>query len=105
MNGLTRNGQRFVERIQMQRFDIFRRANAEYIEQLYEQYRQDPESVDETWRAYFSGFEAAGGQSFSAGAVPRTMGIHKMVHAFRDLGHVVADLDPLGRKRATQPLL
>ncbi len=89
----------------MQRFDIFRRANAEYIDQLYEQYQQDPESVDETWRAFFSGFEAAGGKSFSAGAMPSTMGIHKMVHAFRDLGHFVADLDPLGRTRSEQPLL
>src|ERR1700722_19818307 len=89
----------------MQRFDIFNRANAEYIEQCYEQFRKDPDSVDENWRAYFSGFEAAGGKAFTAGAVPTTMGIHKMVHAFRDLGHFVADLDPLGRERLAQPLL
>jgi len=89
----------------MQSFDIFRRANAEYIEQLYEQFRQDPDSVDEVWRAYFSGFEAAGGKSFNVGAMPTTMGLHKMVHAFRDLGHIVANLDPLGRPRSEQPLL
>src|SRR5579871_6330851 len=89
----------------MQSFDIFRRANAEYIDQLYEQFQQDPDSVDEVWRAYFSGFEAAGGKAFNAGAMPTTMGLHKMVHAFRDIGHMLADLDPLGRARSHQPLL
>src|SRR5262249_54635088 len=29
--------------------------NAVYIENLYEQYRADPQSVDESWRAFFSG--------------------------------------------------
>jgi 2-oxoglutarate dehydrogenase E1 component len=33
------------------------------------------------------------------------MGLHKLVHAYRDLGHFNADLDPLGRKRPAHPLL
>ena len=43
----------------MERFDFVNRANAEYIDRIYEQYRRDPRSVDETWRAYFAGFEFA----------------------------------------------
>ena len=33
----------------MELFDFFSRANSEYIEQLYQQYRRDPRSVDERW--------------------------------------------------------
>jgi 2-oxoglutarate dehydrogenase E1 component len=88
----------------MQRFDFFHRANADYIEQLYQQYQQDPASVDEAWQAYFAGFDAAGGKGMRDGA-PLTMGVHNLVHTYRDLGHFIADLDPLGQKRPAQPLL
>jgi len=89
----------------MQRFDFLHGANVDYLDQLYQQYQNDPQSVDESWQAYFAGFEAAGGKAFGSNAVPLTMGLHKLVHAYRDLGHVVADLDPLGRERAANPLL
>ena len=88
----------------MQRFDFFHRANADYIEQLYQQYVKDPRSVDEIWQAYFAGFDAAGGKGIREGA-PLTMGVHNLVHSYRDLGHFVATLDPLGRPRESQSLL
>jgi 2-oxoglutarate dehydrogenase E1 component len=89
----------------MQRFDFLHGANVDYLDQLYQQYQKDPQSVDESWQAYFAGFEAAGGKAFGNNAVPLTMGLHKLVQTYRDLGHVVADLDPLGRERPANPLL
>ena len=47
----------------MERFDFVNRANADYIDRLYEQYRRDPRSLDPTWQAYFSGFEYATGMA------------------------------------------
>jgi len=88
----------------MQQFDFFHRANADYIDQLYQQYLKDPSSLEEVWQAYFAGFDAAGGKGIHEGA-PLTMGVHNLVHTYRDLGHFVANLDPLGRPRASQPLL
>src|SRR3712207_2965521 len=46
----------------MERFDFVNRANAEYIDRLYEQYQRDPRSIDVTWQAYFAGFEYAAGK-------------------------------------------
>jgi 2-oxoglutarate dehydrogenase E1 component len=116
----------------MERFDFVNRANAEYIDRIYEQYRRDPRSVDETWRAYFAGFEFAASRngngraapialapSSRAGAgaaaaisraageavAPLTIGIHNLVHSYRELGHFVARLDPLGHDRPNHPLL
>jgi 2-oxoglutarate dehydrogenase E1 component len=102
----------------MERFDFSKQGNADYIEQLYEQYQRDPDSLDDTWRAYFAGFEFAGGRGFdrttpaevgAAGEAsalqPLTIGVHKLVHSFRELGHFIAQLDPLGHNRQTHPLL
>ena len=47
----------------MQTFDFVNRANADYIEQLFQQYRKDPTAVAENWRAYFSGFEMGAGRT------------------------------------------
>ena len=90
----------------MERFDFFHRANAEYLDQLYQQYSRDPRSVDESWRVYFAGFNAAGGRPGATSAPPPlTMGVHNLVHSYRDLGHFIAHLDPLGHNRANHPLL
>jgi 2-oxoglutarate dehydrogenase E1 component len=96
----------------MQSFDFVNRANSEFIDQLYQRYRKDPRSVDEQWRAFFSGFEAAGGSSqgivapgVGSTGTPTTIGVFDLVHSFRELGHFVADLDPLGHNRPNHPLL
>src|SRR5688500_3809728 len=94
------------------RLDFVNRANADYIERLYEQYQRDPRSLDDIWQAYFAGFETGGGRGFvpSAGAdgeKPRalTIGIQNLVHSYRELGHFVSRLDPLGHDRPSHPLL
>jgi 2-oxoglutarate dehydrogenase E1 component len=96
----------------MERLDFVNRANADYIERLYEQYQRDPRSLDEFWQAYFAGFETAGGRGFvpatgAEGEKPRalTIGVHNLVHSYRELGHFVAKLDPLGHDRPSHPLL
>src|ERR1700722_20024803 len=100
----------------MERFDFSKQGNADYIEQLYEQYQRDPNSLDDTWRADFAGFEFAGGRGFDRAATaldagespalqPLTIGVHKLVSSFRELGHFIAQLNPLGHNRQSHPLL
>ena len=48
-------------------------------------------------------FRAAGGPG--ASATGRRPAVADLVHAYRELGHLVADLDPLDRARAAHPLL
>ncbi|WP_376751558.1 2-oxoglutarate dehydrogenase E1 component [Psychrobacter sanguinis] len=99
--------------------------NATYIESLYEQYLQDPDSVDADWKAYFKEYETgndalhhaiqdqflllARNQSANKGVVaapaadgsnancldPRHMGVQKLISAYRRRGHRRAQLDPL----------
>ncbi|GIW77138.1 MAG: 2-oxoglutarate dehydrogenase subunit E1 [Phycisphaerae bacterium] len=97
-------------------FDFVNRGNAEYIEQLYQQYKRNPDSVDEVWRAYFSGFETGAARTdlptvFSTGKDGEVdpefrAGIYDLVHTYRELGHYSAKLDPLGLTvRSEHPML
>jgi 2-oxoglutarate dehydrogenase E1 component len=76
------------------------------IESAYQAWRKEPKSVDESWRLFFEGFELGMGRQ--AGAVLETSGqtgIVRLIDAYRDLGHFVAHLDPLGEQRTTHSLL
>ena len=90
----------------MNTFDFVARANPEYVEALYRQYREDPRSVDERWALVFAGYEFA----LDGGAGSRTTGgraaaVSDLVHSYRELSHLVADVDPLDRTPRRHPLL
>jgi 2-oxoglutarate dehydrogenase E1 component len=96
----------------MEKFDLISRANAEYVEQLYQRYQTDPRSVDEVWQAFFAGFQMAGGVSMKVNTAAegaavdhQSLATHDLVHSYRELGHFVANLDPLGHNRQNHPLL
>src|SRR5262245_5516884 len=96
---------------------FFNRANVEYIDELYEKFQKDPQSVEEPWRSFFLGFDAAQRpetqRPFRRKTQPATAaqptqgtgGAASLVHAYRELGHWIADIDPLKVPRAPQPLL
>ncbi|MCC6423160.1 MAG: 2-oxoglutarate dehydrogenase E1 component [Phycisphaerales bacterium] len=96
--------------------DLINRGNAEYVDRLYEQYRKDPRALDEGWQTFFAGFEMGSGRSDAVTAAAATqgsppirssinMGVFDLVHSYRELGHFLAQLDPLGHDRPYHPLL
>ncbi|HEX5242170.1 MAG TPA: 2-oxoglutarate dehydrogenase E1 component [Tepidisphaeraceae bacterium] len=88
------------------RGDLLNRANADYLDRLYDQYQRDPRSLDASWQAYFAGFDDAGGRTAPRESAPPLMiGVQNLVHSYRELGHFVASLDPLGHDRSSHPLL
>jgi 2-oxoglutarate dehydrogenase E1 component len=92
------------------RLDFIQRANASYIEQLYQRYRENPDSVPEDWAIFFAGFDLAGETSpvASATLVPSgqpTAGVFGLVLAYREFGHLIARLDPLAQNPESHPLL
>jgi 2-oxoglutarate dehydrogenase E1 component len=101
-------------------FDSLRRssgfsgANAEYIDQLYEAFLDSPDSVPPEWRSFFYGFEhGAGGSEPRAGAaggfaapdhrIEPHSAIERLIQAYRMLGHLYADIDPLGLMERQRP--
>ena len=82
-------------------------ASSDYVDQMYEQWQEDPSSLSEEWRLFFSGFDLAA-RPTGAIATERAADQSKVVSlifAYRNLGHLIADLDPLGDNLESHPLL
>src|SRR5947199_1106404 len=89
------------------------RANLDLLDENYKRWRQDPESVDSGWAAFFEGFEL-GELPERDGAIARAAEgregslqsrVDGLVYAYRTLGHTIARLDPLADRRRENPLL
>jgi 2-oxoglutarate dehydrogenase E1 component len=77
--------------------------NDGYIAEVYEAYRRDPASVDESWRQFFRFAEQLGGVDKSTTTVAadpvylrKVAGAAALVDAIRTYGHLAVQLDPLG---------
>jgi 2-oxoglutarate dehydrogenase E1 component len=108
----------------------FALANLAFAEELYFQFVRDPGSVDPAWRAYFQGLDGAAKAPATAippVAFPRSIfasapapkiaegnptasrtsvrllseRVQRLVEAYRELGHLNANLDPLGLLKRT----
>src|SRR6266581_4416639 len=89
------------------------RANLDLLDENYRRWRQNPESVDSGWAAFFEGFEL-GELPERDGAVARAAEgregslqsrVDGLVYAYRTLGHTIARIDPLADRRRENPLL
>ena len=101
--------------------NVFDTYNAAYVQAVYEQYLQNPSSVDETWRHLFArstdGLIGGNGATTTAAASPDTdappsllqlraaRAAGELVDAYRLHGHRAARLDPLGSTPPGHPML
>ena len=90
------------------------RQNADLLEAKYAQWCADPRSVEETWSAFFEGFELGNAQprrreEATAGAVPPSSAcadtdlvffgrVVALIYNYRTLGHTQAHINPLEDK-------
>ena len=79
------------------RLDFILRANAEYIEEQHRRWSENPHSVPEDWALFFSGVELGERKPVPGGGQDSA---YALVHAYREFGHLVARLDPLGLETA-----
>jgi len=73
--------------------------NDAYAAEQFEAYRQDPSSVDESWRQFFRFAEEAMGRSAGGGDdeyARIVAGAARYTSAIRAYGHLAVQLDPLG---------
>lgn len=79
------------------------RANLDYIEQQYAQYKSNPQSVGADWQKFFEGFEFA--QDGQLGLNEKELDVYHLITAYRNYGHFEAHLDPLQNTPATSDQL
>ncbi|HEU4565206.1 MAG TPA: thiamine pyrophosphate-dependent enzyme, partial [Gemmatimonadaceae bacterium] len=77
--------------------------NDGYIADLFDRWRRDPNSVDESWRQFFAFAQSLAGGSVGAGtervdaaALRKAAGAAALMEAIRTYGHLGVRLDPLG---------
>jgi 2-oxoglutarate dehydrogenase E1 component len=103
------------------RTDAASAENGPQLDALYTQWKKDPASVDESWNAFFAGFELGcqqpprrGAPAAAAGLVTPTgpagdrlkqAKVDALIGAFRRLGHQAAKVDPLNLRKRTVPEL
>jgi 2-oxoglutarate dehydrogenase E1 component len=108
-------------------------GNADYVEDLYEQFLQDPAAVEPGWARYFAGLAsvaapagvagnhrqirerlaaqlqrpvsaAAGGEPAGA-ASAKQAAVSRLIQVYANRGHLIANLDPLGLSPRAMPYI
>ena len=85
----------------MERSTVAHPLNLSLIEDYYNRWLKDPDSVDGSWRNFFEGYELGRGPNVTAGhgvdpdAAEAQAAVTRLIGAYREFGHYVADLDPL----------
>ncbi len=93
-------------------FNYLRSVNADYIDEVYSKYLTDADSVDPTWRYFFDGLYLgeATVRAENAAATPATdwigeLKVYQLIQAYRERGHLIAQLNPLLENPTTHPEL
>lgn len=87
------------------RFSYANGANVAFIEGLYRDFKNNPESVDPTWRQFFEGYEFAASSSLGGATGDDTEAkVEAYINLFRRIGHLGADLNPLAPKVPMDPV-
>jgi len=101
----------------MKDFQYITNAHPAYIENLYNDFVKDPESVDTEMRKFFEGFDfavssvaapvngkangtsAAPSTPLAAGQLDKEFGVYQLIQAYRRKGHLVAKTNPIRERK------
>jgi 2-oxoglutarate dehydrogenase E1 component len=93
------------------RLDEFSGVNAGYVVELYERYKENPQSVDPQTRTMFESWTPAADETARHAApavgldVRKIVGAANLAECIRRYGHLAARLDPLGSEPTGDPSL
>lgn len=84
-------------------------ADPTAIDNLYQQYKSDQESVDFGWRKFFEGFDLGSQKGETTTVVSddaaKEINVMNLIHAYRQSGHLFAKTNPLRERRQYTPTL
>ncbi|MEO6071540.1 MAG: 2-oxoglutarate dehydrogenase E1 component [Chitinophagaceae bacterium] len=97
----------------MKDFSYITNSHPAYIEGLYHEFEQNPESVDPEFRKFFEGFdfavaqqlsgkatsEASDGKMVDASALNKEFAVFRLINAYRKKGHLLAKTNPIRERK------
>jgi len=99
----------------MDKFSFLGNSEIDYIDELYQSYKKDPYSVEETWRTFFQGFDFASAnfpiKQESSESLPASESMSKefnvmnLIQAYRQRGHLFTKTNPVRTRRKYFPTL
>ncbi len=93
----------------MDRLNYINSANAAFIDSLYEEYKQNPESVDFGWQKFFEGFDFGRGSEAAAVSAEtpdhflKEIKVLNLIDGYRNRGHLFTDTNPVRERRKYFP--
>ncbi|HAB28293.1 MAG TPA: 2-oxoglutarate dehydrogenase E1 component, partial [Xanthomarina gelatinilytica] len=102
----------------MDKYSFLNAAHTAYFAELYDQYLQNPDSVEPSWRAFFQGFdfgsesygmvdqpvEAASCEHVSE-SLTKEFQVIKLIDGYRTRGHLFTKTNPVRERRKYAPTL
>lgn len=91
----------------MDKFSYISNADVGYLDQLYQNYKKDPSSVDATWQKFFEGYEfsqqnGSNGQTSGGGSdslsIKETQ-VRNLIFQYRSFGHLKSKTNPVRERR------
>ena len=98
----------------MDKYSFLNSAHTAYFAELYEQYLEDPDIVEPSWRAFFQGFdfgvENGGSQSITGDvevpeSVKKEFQVVRLIEGYRTRGHLFTKTNPVRNRRMYSPNL
>jgi 2-oxoglutarate dehydrogenase E1 component len=97
----------------MEKYSYIANSEATYIEELYQQFKTNPDSVDSSWQRFFEGFEFSlkyshNGQATAGTTVSKSdskehtrkeMEVVHLIRGYRQRGHLQSQTNPLGPRK------
>jgi 2-oxoglutarate dehydrogenase E1 component len=91
----------------MSKFDFLNSSSPDVIEEMYRQFLENPESVENEWKGFFTGFEFAR-NNYSvevSGQIDKEFKVINYIDAFRKRGHLFTKTNPVRIRRQYFPSL
>src|SRR5690554_3374775 len=104
----------------MDKYSYISNAHVAYLDELYQDYKRDPESVEPSWKSFFDGFDfattrfgeeenggtaaivpAENGHLATKGTImdmeqlPKEIKVRALIHAYRSRGHLKSNTNPV----------
>ncbi len=95
----------------MSDYSFISNAHPSFIESMYKQFKSDPQSVEESWRTFFAGFDyAEHGNGVASGGIdgeidPKELNVFNLIIGYRNRGHLLSDTNPIRERRDRRPKL
>jgi 2-oxoglutarate dehydrogenase E1 component len=101
----------------MDKYSFLNAAHTAYFAELYEQYLQNPDSVEPSWRAFFQGYDF-GSESYGLNGeiiegvstqipehLQKEFHVVKLIDGYRTRGHLFTKTNPVRERRKYEPTL